>query len=266
VSGHSHTKVNTTVNGIPLVQARLSGRAVEIVDLFTSGAPAHREVREVYTDSIAADPDAASIVAAAKRRVDQIAPQMNRPVATIAKTMVNTQNTQRPLGNLIADAMRVVGGGDVAVINNGGIREVLHAGVATYGTLFEVLPFGNSLVRVRVRGSALRAYFDRALSQPGLVAGMPDMHVSGARIVYHAGPSQVIDTITVLGRPLQDQEIYTVVINNFMASGGDHFDFGNAALTTAPASTGQLEALVAYLASLPQPVTEPAEPRLIRKP
>jgi 2',3'-cyclic-nucleotide 2'-phosphodiesterase (5'-nucleotidase family) len=260
ISGHSHTLVNTEVGGIPLVQARLSGRAVDVVDLYTSGAPAKHEVREVYPDSIAADADAETIVAAARRRVDAIAPRINRPVARIARTMPDTGD-QFPLGHLIADGMRIVGGGDVAVVNNGGIRISLHAGTATYGSLFDIMPFGNKLVRVRVRGADLRAYFARALA-----SGKPDMHVSGARIVYRGGPSPGLDSVTILGRPLDDLAIYTVVINDFMASGGDRLGFGAAAISTTPANVIDLDAFVAYLASLPQPVPEPVEPRIIRKP
>jgi 2',3'-cyclic-nucleotide 2'-phosphodiesterase (5'-nucleotidase family) len=260
VSGHSHTRVSTEVNGIPMVQARLSGRAIAIIDLYTSGARPHREVRNVMTDSLKPDPDAVDIVTSARRMVDKIAPQVNRPVATIAKTLPDT-GRQSPLGNLIADAMRIVGGGDVAVINNGGIRTSLHGGTATYGTLFDVLPFRNMLVRVRVRGSDLRAYFARALA-----SGKPDMHVSGARLVYHVGDTPGLDTVTVLGRPLNDQAIYNVVINDFMAAGGDHLGFGSAAIATIPANTADLDAFVAYLSSLPQPVREPAEPRIIRRP
>jgi 2',3'-cyclic-nucleotide 2'-phosphodiesterase (5'-nucleotidase family) len=260
VSGHSHTRVDTEVNGIPLVQARLSGRAIDIIDLYTSGARPHREVRNVMADSIAPDADALAIVDAARRTVDRIAPRVNRPVATITRTMPDTGN-QSPLGNLIADAMRIAGGGDVSVINNGGIRTSLHAGTATYGTLFDVLPFNNKLVRVRVRGADLRAYFARALA-----SGRPDMHVSGARIVYHGGAAPGLDTVSILGRPLDDQTVYTVVINDFMASGGDRLGFGTAAITTVPAGTADLDAFVAYLSSLPQPVHEPAESRIIRRP
>jgi 5'-nucleotidase len=256
VSGHSHTYVNTEVKGIPLVQARTAGRAIEVVDLYTSGAPATHEVREVYPDSIAADAAAAAIVDAARRKVDSIDPRINRPVAQIARAIPDT-GFQAPLGYLIADGMRIVGGGEVAVMNNGGIRTGIHAGTATYGSLFDVIPFGNKLMRVRVRGSDLRAYFARALTS------RPDFHVSGARIVYHTAPTPGLDSVTIQGRPLDDQAIYTVIINDFMASGGDRLGFGSAAISTTPANIVDLDAFTAYLASLPQPVAEPIEPRII---
>ncbi|HET9425309.1 MAG TPA: 5'-nucleotidase C-terminal domain-containing protein [Gemmatimonadaceae bacterium] len=260
VSGHSHTRVDTEVKGMPVVQARSRGLAIDVVDLYTSGAPATREIREVYADSLRPDTDAANIVVEANRYLDLVAPQVNRPVARIATTM-RTSGAQHAVGNLIADAMRVVGGGDLAVMNSGGVRAPLRAGPATYGTLFEVQPFGNRLVRVRVRGSDLRAYFARALER-----GSPNFHVSGARIVYHGGATPGLDSLTVLGRPVTDQAIYTVVLNDFSANGGDRLGFGTAAVSTVPANIVDLDALIAYLSSLPQPIVPPAGERVIRRP
>lgn len=260
VTGHSHTRVNDEINGVPIVQARSRGQAIDVVDLFPTGARPLREVREVYSDSLVPDADVLDIVANANAWLDKIAPHVNRPVARIASTL-RRDGDQHGLGNLIADAMRVVGRGDVAIMNNGGIRQALPGGTVTYGTLFEVQPFGNTLVRVRVRGADLRAYFARILSR-----GPPNVHVSGTRIVYRPGQAAVIDTITVLGRPLNDQTTYTVVMNDFSANGGDRLSFDASAISTTPAGVVDIDAFIAYLKSLSQPVAAPADIRLISRP
>jgi 2',3'-cyclic-nucleotide 2'-phosphodiesterase (5'-nucleotidase family) len=259
VSGHSHTFINTVVKGTPVVQARSRGQAIDVVDLLVGVAPTvlSHEVREVYTDSIAPDPDVRDMTRAA---LDRVAPIVARPVATIAETMRN-DGRQNALGNLIADAMRVVGHGDIGLMNNGGIRQSLPAGPANYGSLFEIQPFANTLVRVRVTGSDLRAFFTRALAR-----GTPNFHVSGARIVYHAGGMPGIDSITVGGRSLDDATVYTVVQSNFTASGGDNLGFGSAALSADAIGITDLDALIAYLRSIAQPVHAPAEVRLILRP
>jgi 2',3'-cyclic-nucleotide 2'-phosphodiesterase (5'-nucleotidase family) len=259
VSGHSHTRVDGAIRGIPLVQARSRGQAVDVVDLYTSGAPAHHEVRDVFADSINADADVATIVRNAKEYLDRVAPQINRQVATIATTMPNS-GSKLALGNLIADAMRVVGRGDIGLMNSGGIRQSLPAGIATYGSLFEVQPFGNKLVRVRVTGQNLWDYF------AGAVGRGVNFHVSGARLVYHGGQAPGLDSLLVQGRPLQRETVYTVVLNDFMANGGDRLGFGTLAQSTTPANIVDLDALIAYLSSLPQPVRPPVDERVIRKP
>ena len=258
VSGHSHTRINTVVHGITVVQARSRGQAIDIVDLQV-GMPAitlTHDVRELYTDSIAPNADVGDIV---RQAVSRVAPIVNRSVATIAEPM-RIDGRQFALGNLIADAMRVVGRGDLGLMNTGGIRQSLPSGVATYGTLFEIQPFANTLVRVRVRGSDLRAFFQRALRNG------PNFHVSGARIVYHIGPTPGVDSISVAGRSLDDKRTYTVVQSNFTATGGDNLGFGPAALDAEPIGVNDLDGFVAYLKSVAQPVKAPTAPRLILRP
>ena len=63
-------------------------------------------------------------------------------------------------------------------MNNGGIRANLRAGTATYGSLFEIQPFGNVLYRITVTGEALRDYLEK------LVARDVNVHVSGVTITY----------------------------------------------------------------------------------
>ena len=259
VSGHSHTRINSLVHGIPIVQARSRGQAISVVDLLV-GTPTRtvlHEVREIYTDSITPSPDVMDIV---RRAVTSVAPIVTRPVTTIAEPM-RIEGRQFALGNLIADAMRVVGRGDIGLMNTGGIRQSLPAGQATYGTLFEIQPFANTLLQVRVRGADLRAFFQRALKN-----GSPNFHISGARIVYHTMPIPDLDSISIGGRPLKDSAIYTIVQSDFTATGGDKLGFGDAALSMEPVGVNDLDALIAYLKSVSQPVKAPTGQRLILRP
>ena len=91
--------------------------------------------------------------------------------------------------------MRDAGQGDVAVMNNGGIRTGLAAGVATYGSLFELQPFGNTLYRITVTGAALRDYLERVVYR----RGQPSVHVSGLTIVYDstAGEGSRLRSVTM---------------------------------------------------------------------
>lgn len=255
VSGHSHTLLDNTVKGIPIVQARSSGRSIEVLDLPLDGsAPARGDVRPVLTAQIVPDPAAAAIVA---RWTARVAGEFSRPVATLAERL-SRAGAQYPLGNLIADAQRAAAGTDVAVMNSGGIRAELDSGVVTFGELFEVQPFDNTLVRVTMRGSELRSYLAQIVAR-----GRPNAHVSGASIVYSrdgAGAGR-IDTVRVAGRLITDAASYTVSINDFMAAGGDGL---------GPPASASVEALPIidrnalrdYVMGLPQPVVAPREIRI----
>jgi 5''-nucleotidase/2'',3''-cyclic phosphodiesterase and related esterases len=190
--------------------------------------------------------------------VANVASFVDRPVATIATDLTRTGN-QYALGNLIADAMRLVGKGDVGVMNNGGIRANLRSGQATYGTLFEIQPFGNILYRVTVTGRSLRGYLG------ALVNRAPNVHVSGVIITYDStktGPARFVSATLADGREIRDDAQYTIILNDFLATGGDGLAVTNGAIRTDILPIADLDALVAYLKSLPQPVRAPSDVRI----
>jgi len=256
VSGHTHSLVDTHVNGIAIVQARSHGRAVGVVDIPLGGGEATIAIRDVKADSVAADRGVDSVV---KRVVAAVAAEMSRPIAQIAEPL-RRSGRQYALGNLIADAQRAAGKADVAVMNNGGIRADLQAGQATYGSLFEIQPFGNTLYRLTVRGRDLRAYLERLVGRDVLNA-----HVSGVNIVYApAKPvgSRIVSATMANGRPLDDDATYTLVLSNFLVGGGDGLGLSVDALKTEPLNIPDIDALVGYLRTEPQPLRMPFEPRL----
>lgn len=254
VSGHTHSLVDTDVNGIPIVQARSSGTALGVIDLGPEGS--RHAVRDVLPDSLPADSVVASQV---WRAVASVAPIVERPVATIAGSLVR-EGVQYPLGNLIADAMRAEGKGDVAVMNNGGIRANLRDGPATYGSLFEVQPFANMLYRFTLSGAALRSYLEK------LVAKRLNVHLSGAVVTYDstaAAGARIRSVRLADGADLKPDGEYTLVLNDFLATGGEGLGLGTAARRTEVLPIVDLDALVSYLRSRPQPVRAPTDARFV---
>jgi 2',3'-cyclic-nucleotide 2'-phosphodiesterase (5'-nucleotidase family) len=259
VSGHSHSLINTVVNGIPIVQARSSGRAIDILDLPLGAgaavAPRH-EVRELAVDTIKPLPSIDSIV---QRAVARVAPLVSRHIATIPVTLAR-QGPQYPLGNLIADAQRWAGKGDVAIMNNGGIRTELRAGDATYGSLFEIQPFGNTLYSLTMTGTQLRGLLEAMLGKSAV-----DDHVSGLRITYDPSKSKGSRIVSVTmpdGAPLSESRSYSVILNDFLATGGEGYNAAGRAIASRPLNIVDLDALIDYLQSLPEPIAAPTEVRI----
>src|SRR5205814_10119900 len=141
----------------------------------TISVPVRHDVHEMADDTLRPAPAIDSIV---RRAVARVAPLVNRHVANIPVTLAR-QGSQYPLGNLIADAQRWAGKGDVAIMNNGGIRTDLRAGEATYGSLFELQPFGNVLYSLTMTGAQLRGLLEAMLAKSSV-----DDHVSGLTIKY----------------------------------------------------------------------------------
>jgi 2',3'-cyclic-nucleotide 2'-phosphodiesterase (5'-nucleotidase family) len=259
VSGHTHSLVNTVVNGIPIVQARSSGRAIDVLDLpigGASGLATRHEVRELAADTIKPFPAVDSIV---KRAVARVASLVGRHIATIPVTLSRT-GSQYPLGNLIADAHRWAGKGDVGITNNGGIRTELRAGDATYGSLFEVQPFGNLLYSLTMTGAQLRGLLEQMLSKDRV-----NDHVSGLTIKYEpekpAG-SRIVSVTMADGTPLSDARTYNVIMNDFLATGGEGYNAAGRATSSRSLDIVDLDALINYMATLPSPIVAPTEVRI----
>jgi 2',3'-cyclic-nucleotide 2'-phosphodiesterase (5'-nucleotidase family) len=259
ISGHTHTLVNTDLAGEPIVQARSSGRAIDVIDIPLErygNFPTRHEVREIASDTLKPDAEVAAIV---ERAVDRVAPLVNRHVATIPTTLAR-QGNQYPLGNLIADAQRWAAKGDVAIMNNGGIRTELRAGEATYGSLFEIQPFGNVLYSLTMTGAQLRGLIEAMLGKSAV-----DDHVSGMTIKFDpAKPpgSRIVSVTMADGSPLSDTKTYKVIVNDFLATGGEGYRARERATAAKALNIVDLDALIDYLRSLPSPLTAPAEIRI----
>jgi 5'-nucleotidase len=261
VSGHSHSAISTLVGAVPVVQARSSGRTIGVVDLQVGAsqvsAAAAPELRDVGTDTLGTHAGVDSIV---QRALASVGPRVNRVIGTVREDL-RRSGSQYPLGNMIADAMRSAGTADVAVMNNGGIRADLRAGEVTFGTLYEVQPFGNVLYRATVRGAALRTYMERLVRRD-----QPNAHVSGVRVTYDtaAAEGSRIRELLVAGRPVRDDATYTIVLSDFLLTGGDGLGIQQEAVRVEPLNLADIDALVTWVQAQPgRVVAAPAERRLV---
>ena len=261
VSGHTHSLVNTVVNGIPIVQARSSGAGIAVVDFVRVGGT-HREVRArietPFTDRVRLDPALAEAL-----RLDQqsIASITSRPVAQFASAL-RRSGDEYGLGRLIADAQRNVAKTDVALVNNGGIRTDVAAGVATYGDLYDVEPFQNRLLRLAVSGKVLREALEHA------VAGVrPDAHIAGIEVWYdpRKPAGERIQKLRLTGgRSVDEARTYTLAVADFLATGGSGYAMLRGAVS-AEVGVTDLDALIQYLAVLRQPIAAPEDERWHRE-
>jgi 5'-nucleotidase len=275
VSGHAHGFTNALVPNnkgkeILLTQAFSASTAYGDIDLAIS-----RKSDDVVEKSAAIvttwgdegpglvpDAKVAEIVAQADERV---APLVNRVVGTATNALNRTENSagESSLGNLIADAQRVTTDAQFAFMNPGGIRADLDAGEVTWGDLFTIQPFGNDLVSMDLTGAQVKTLleqqwqsqsFARILKTSGLTYTWDNARPIGDRVTQ---------ILTAEATPLDPAAIYRVTVNSFMAAGGDGF-------LVLPQGTNRvvgpvdLDALVEYVESLPQPFSVAIEGRIIR--
>jgi 2',3'-cyclic-nucleotide 2'-phosphodiesterase (5'-nucleotidase family) len=113
---------------------------------------------------------------------------------------------------------------------------------------------------VTVRGRDLRAYLDRLVRRD-----QPNVHVSGVTVRYdstRAAGSRIVSATLDGGRAIDDARVYSVILSDFLVTGGDGLGLAGSAISTTPLNIVDLDALVGYLRSLPGPVRAPSEVRL----
>ncbi len=263
VAGHTHVKVATEVNGIPIVEARSSGTAIGVTDLVRrpeGGFRGHIDVRTTYADQVTPDSALGELVYQVQK---QTAPLASRRIATLAAPLTkDAEDGQFPLGYFVAEAQRNLLRADVGLMNNSGIRASLPSGVVTYENIFLLQPFGNRIVVVFLTGKELRAVLEHALE-----TGTPTAHVAGITVTWDSTrpPGQRVTDIAFPGkRKFKDNDTYRLAVNDFLAAGGT----GYAMLVGKPQqreSMGDLEVIELYLKRLAQPVRAPTTTSFVQK-
>ena len=256
IIGHAHVNLTMRVNGFPVVEPSSNGRAIQIIDIPLDGREATTMLRTVIgADTAGADPVVDSVVRAA---VAAVRDRVKRVVATVAEPLPRKGN-QYALGNLIADAARAMGSGDFGMWNNGGIRADVPAGAITYGGVHEIAPFGNVLVRLRLRGDQLRESVER-----GLFRGRADVHVSGLLVDFDGTKprgQRVIRLTTTSGGAIEPARVYTLIINDFMLDDPEGV-LELAVISKEVLPIREIDAFAAYFARQPQPLRADATPRV----
>src|SRR5262249_57942495 len=140
-------------------------------------------------------------------------------------------NRECLLGDVIADAMRAAAKVQVAMMNSGGIRASIEKGTVTMGEVITVLPFGNTLATMKLKGVDLVTALENGVSKIDASSGTGRFpQVSGLRFSFDpAKPTgQRIVGIDILDaggnyNPIDTAATYTVVTNDYMRGGGDGY-------------------------------------------
>jgi 5'-nucleotidase len=178
VTGHTNWAVNCVIDGKIVTGAASAGRLVTDIDLTISRAT--KDVvsatvnNRIVTRTVPTDPDLDALVA---HYAAASAPLANRVVGQITANITRSTSPagESSLGNFIADSQwfatqpAELGGAVMAFMNPGGIRADLQFaasgsegdGVVTYGEIFTVQPFGNSLVTMTLTGAQIEQMLEQ---------------------------------------------------------------------------------------------------------
>ncbi len=279
VSGHTHQFTNALLpnrNGkqILVAQAFSAGTAYGDIDLILD-SKTHDVIAKTASivttwgdegPGLTPDTSVANLVAAADAKVAPLVSQLIGET-TAAITRTQTAAGESALGDLIAEAQRVSIGADLAVMNPGGIRADLDAGSVTWGELFTVQPFGNTVVGLTLTGQQIYDLLNQQWGAPQ-PAGGRILQIAGFGYTWSSaiaeGDLRVVEVHDADNQPLDLAASYRVAANNFIATGGDNFTVLRGG-TNQVGGPIDLDALIDYVDTLPQPFSATTDGRITRQ-
>jgi len=287
VTGHTNWAVNCVIDGKIVTGAAATGRLITDIDLTISRATKNPVQILVNNKIVTQDvPKAADLTTLVAKYKTLSAPLANRVVGSITADITRSQNAagESSLGNLIADsqylATKDVGFGEavVAFMNPGGVRADLTFlsspegegdGVVTYGEIFTVQPFGNSLVTMSLTGAQIDTLLEQQFDNPGVGQSRMLQISDTLRYTWTAsaptGSKVDITSIMIGGVPIDPAATYRVTVNSFLADGGDNF-FVLKDGTNRLGGDVDLDAVEKYFNAQVGPVAPPAQNRITMLP
>ncbi len=261
ISGHTHKAYLCQIDGKLVTSGDKFGSIVTAIDLELDKAKgtivaAKADNLIVRSDQLPKDPEISALIADFEKVA---APLENRVVGKITEVMArdNAPTGEIPLGSLVADsqlaAMHALedGGAQIAFMNEGGLRNGLNRnadGSVTYGQIFSVQPFSNNLITVTLTGEQVKLLLEQQwIDQPKprmlqVSKGFSYAYDLTKPVGERVDPARM----TLDGKPLDLKAQYRVVVNGFLADGGDGFKVLKSGIerTTGPMDVDAFEAFL----------------------
>jgi 2',3'-cyclic-nucleotide 2'-phosphodiesterase (5'-nucleotidase family) len=228
VGGHTHTEQRYTmrVNDTLVVQAGTGGKVLGRLELTFDRASKkivkYTTANELVNVVSTTYPPNAQVAALVNARLDEAKAIMDKPLGETKVDLDPCTEGECPLGNLVADAMLAAPAGDrpadASMHNNSGLRARIPAGPITYGQLYQVLPFDNTIATMELTGEQIWAILERTVSgRRGnlVVAGMT------YRFDYSKPAGNRLLEVTIGGKPLDVKRTYRINTIDYLATGGD---------------------------------------------
>ncbi len=236
LTGHDHDLAIAYDGRTVMVESSEEGYYVTAIDLTISRVTIDGVARTTFTPAfrvndsrqVVPDPETVARVAEYEKILSD---ELDVTIATLT-TELDTRidlvrSGEQPIGNLVADAMRLGAGAEIGLTNAGALRgnRIYPAGhrFSRRDALSE-LPFGNRTVMVPVAGADLRQALENGVSLLERRAGrFPQVSNMTVEVDRSRPAGSRVVSVQVGGQPLDNDRIYTVATNDFMLRGGDGY-------------------------------------------
>jgi 2',3'-cyclic-nucleotide 2'-phosphodiesterase (5'-nucleotidase family) len=294
VGGHTHVKLDapvfetTGVEPTVIVQANEYNKFLGTVDVKfdAEGKVITEETTGKLLDITTFAEDASTAQILNTKYKPAIDAKKATVVGTAAVELVGGNPAARVgetnLGNFIADGMlakaKTINPDTViAMQNGGGVRVTLPAGNITLESVLKVLPFGNTLAIMDLKGSEIKAALEHSVKTAPVTANGAFLQVAGMKFSYDSTKpaGEKVHSILVKGqdgtfKALDLTKNYSVATNIFTAKGGDGYSMFAAAYAEGRVSEPGFvdwEMFVDHIEAQPNKTVNPVvEGRIVQEP
>ncbi len=288
VDGHSHSMIEepVVVNGTPIVQARhwglyMGNASIKFMDGEVTSFdwqldPINVQYRtkddegnstyHYVAEEIEEDAELLALLTPYAEKVDAVLSEVIGN-ATDVFLNDNTRAMETALGDIVTDSqswfLREMGMDiDFAFQNGGGIRATLRSGEIQKATVYEVLPFDNSIAKVTLKGSDVIALFDQAAGNVG--AGSMAQVSKEVAVTFNV-EAKTVESLTIGGEAVDPNRMYNIAVNSYVASGGDGYKIFKNGIDFYDSSLMQRDAFIDYVISLGGTITPSTDGRITLK-
>ena len=241
IGGHTHIVAEEVIRDTPVLITGKSAKYVGVLHLAGTGTQKKFKFEPILTvPKKAKEPDITAVLKPYRAQADSF---KMKPIGRSSGPFPLEKEKESALGNFIADAVQKAGrdidGAQFSLMNAGGMRNSLPEGRIRYDHIYRVMPFDNCLVIVQLTGSELRRLLEIAFSGSegipsvsGLIVrrldapvGQPgpwdrDLNQNGQKEAWER--NFVIEVLDQNRTPIEDDHIYKLATNDFLAGGGDY--------------------------------------------
>ena len=251
-AGHTHQAVAHDVGGVAIVEAYSSGRSFSRVDLIVNRSTRKLTGKRIFPPqdlcgredpaTHACDPAAARSATMVPARYENrlvrpdaasaaaIAPAARKAIAMKTQPIGvslempfarSDQQSETAIADLVADGtLASTPGADVALSNGGSLRTDLPAGPLTYGSIYELYPFDNRIVTLRLTGDQLARIIAHNLERKEPPFEL--LPIAGFKVDARCDGKMLRVMLTrSSGATVRADERLTVATSDFIAGGGD---------------------------------------------
>ncbi|MGE5447068.1 MAG: 5'-nucleotidase C-terminal domain-containing protein [Bacteroidales bacterium] len=201
--------------------------------LFLFSCNRHLVVKEIDTKNISVRPQLAPLDSTLESIVKPYRDSLQKDMSTliaVSATPLIKDKPESKLTNLVSDILLDAGKSycqqqnlniipDAAYVNYGGLRASLPKGDITVERIFELMPFENEVVIVKISGDAL-------LQMANKIAGRGGEGIAGFRMGISKGK---VSSLMIQGKTVDLDAYYWVVTSDYVANGGDQMSmFANS--------------------------------------